>query len=362
MRKVFNFSAGPAMVAEEVLLQAQAEMLDWHGTGMSIMELSHRGAEFKTVVDQAETDLRELMTIPKNYHVLFLAGGASAQFSMVPLNLLAENKKADYIDTGIWSKKAIMEAKRYGNIHVAAQLDEGGGLARIPSQAIWSLRQDAAYVHYTPNETIGGVEFHWLPQTGQVPLVADMSSTILSRPIDVSAYGLIYAGAQKNIGQAGITLVIIRDDLVREFLPGTPILYQYSIQVENASFYNTPPTYSWYIAGLTLAWMKKQGGIRVFAERNQRKAQKLYEAIDNSGGFYVNSVDPECRSRMNIPFNLRTDSLTTLFLDETKKAGLTNLRGHKLVGGVRASIYNSMPEEGVDALVGFMQEFAQRYG
>ncbi len=361
MRNVFNFSAGPAMVAEDVLLQAQAEMLDWQGTGMSIMELSHRGPEFKKVVDQTEADLRELMAIPANYHVLFLAGGASTQFAMVPLNLLAKNSKADYIDTGIWSKKAIAEAKRYGDVHVAAQLDESDLLRRIPSQTVWSLREDAAYVHYTPNETIDGVEFHWIPQTGKVPLVADMSSTILSRPVDVSAYGIIYAGAQKNIGQAGITVVIIRDDLVKEPLPGTPTLYKYLIQTENKSFYNTPPTYSWYIAGLTLAWLKRQGGVKVFAERNQRKAQKLYDAIDNSDGFYTNPVDPECRSWMNVPFNLKTDELTVLFLEDAKKAGLTNLKGHKLAGGVRASIYNPMPEEGVDALVEFMRGFAKRF-
>jgi phosphoserine aminotransferase len=281
---------------------------------------------------------------------------------MVPLNLLAANKKADYIDTGIWSRKAIAEAKRYGDVHIAAQLDESGMQTSIPSQAAWSLRHDAAYVHYTPNETIAGVEFHWLPKTGNVPLVADMSSTLLSRPIDVSAYGIIYAGAQKNLGQAGITLVMIRDDLVKEPLAGTPILYQYLIQVENKSFYNTPPTYSWYIAALTLAWMKAQGGIKVFTERNQRKAQKLYDVIDHSGGFYTNSVHPECRSWMNVPFHLKTDELTVLFLEEAKKAGLTNLRGHKLVGGIRASIYNAMPEEGVDALVSFMQQFIKRYG
>jgi phosphoserine aminotransferase len=362
MRKIFNFSAGPAMVAEEVLLQAQAEMLDWQGTGMSIMELSHRGPEFKKIVDQAEADLRELMAIPKNYHVLFLAGGATTQFAMVPLNLLATNPKADYIDTGIWSKKAIAEAKRYGDVHIAAQLNEDDLPLRIPAPSLWSLREDAAYVHYTPNETIGGIEFHWLPQTGNVPLVADMSSSILSRPIDVSAYGIIYAGAQKNMGQAGITLVIIREDLVKEPLSHTPTLYKYSVQTENKSFYNTPPTYSWYIASLTLAWMKKQGGVKIFAERNQRKAQKLYDAIDQSQDFYSNPVDPTCRSRMNVPFNLKTDELTVLFLEEAKKAGLTNLRGHKLAGGVRASIYNPMPEEGVDALVYFIQDFAKRFG
>lgn len=359
MRNVYNFSAGPAMVAEEVLLQAQAEMLDWQGTGMSIMEVSHRGSEFKQVADQAEADLRELMNIPNNYHVLFLSGGATAQFAMVPLNLLADNKKADYIDTGIWSKKAIAEAKRYGDIHVASQLDETDKM-RIPSQSVWTLREGTSYVHYTPNETIGGVEFHWVPQTEGIPLVADMSSNILSRPIDVSQFGIIYAGAQKNLGQAGITLVIIRDDLIKNPLPGTPTLYQYQIEAENKSFYNTPPTYSWYITALTLAWLKRQGGVEVFAERNQRKAQKLYDAIDQSDGFYVNPIDPECRSRMNVPFNLKTDELTTVFLEEAKKAGLTNLKGHKLAGGVRASIYNPMPEAGVDALVSFMKDFAQR--
>jgi len=360
MRKVYNFSAGPAMVAEDVLQKAQAEMLDWQGTGMSIMEVSHRGPEFKQIVEQTEADLRELMAIPKNYHVLFLAGGATTQFAMVPLNLLGNIKKADYIDTGIWSQKAIAEAKRYGDVRVASQLDENNKLLRIPSQTVWSLREDAAYVHYTPNETIGGVEFHWVPQTGKVPLVADMSSTILSRPVDVSAFGIIYAGAQKNMGQAGITLVIIRDDLIQEPLPGTPTLYQYRIQAENKSFYNTPPTYSWYMAGLTLAWLKQQGGLKAMAERNQRKAQKLYDVIDNSEGFYSNPVDPECRSWMNVPFNLKTDELTALFLEDAKKAGLTNLRGHKLAGGARASIYNAMPEEGVDALVQFMREFAGR--
>ncbi len=360
MRKVYNFSAGPAMVAEEVLQQAQAEMLDWQGTGMSIMEVSHRGSEFKQIVEQTEADLRELMNIPNNYQVLFLAGGATTQFAMVPLNLLGTQKKADYIDTGIWSQKAIAEAKRYGDVRVAAQLDESGKLLRIPSQSVWSLRDDAAYVHYTPNETIGGVEFHWIPQTGHVPLVADMSSTILSRPIDVSAFGIIYAGAQKNIGQAGITLVIIRDDLIQESLPGTPTLYKYQVQAENKSFYNTPPTYSWYIAGLTFAWIKRLGGLEALSQRNQRKAQKLYDAIDNSDGFYTNPVDPECRSWMNVPFNLKTDDLTALFLEDAKKAGLTNLKGHKLAGGVRASIYNAMPEEGVDALVEFMREFARK--
>ena len=362
MRKVFNFSAGPAMILEEVLLQAQAEMLDWQGTGMSIMEVSHRGPEFKIIAEQTEADFRELLNIPQNYHVLFLAGGASTQFSMVPLNLLSAQKQADYIDTGIWSKKAIHEAKRYGTVTIAAQLDESGPIVSIPPQSAWALNANADYVHYTPNETIGGVEFGWVPDTGHVPLVADMSSTILSRPIDVSAYGLIYACAQKNMGQAGISIVIIRDDLVKESLPGTPTLYQYAVHTKDKSFYNTPPTYSWYIAGLTFAWMKRQGGLPFFAERNQRKAKKLYDVIDHSHGFYVNPIATECRSWMNIPFHLKNNTLTPIFLEEAKKAGLTNLKGHKLVGGMRASIYNAMPEEGVDSLVVFMQDFMRRYG
>jgi phosphoserine aminotransferase len=302
------------------------------------------------------------LKIPTNYQVLFLAGGASAQFAMVPLNLFPVRAKADYIDTGIWSKKAIAEAKRYGEVNIATQLDESGPLARIPAQATWSLSKDSVYVHYTPNETIGGVEFHWIPQTGEIPLVADMSSTLLSHPLDVSAYGIIYASAQKNISQAGITVVIIRDDLIREALPNTPTLYQYAVQAENKSFYNTPPTYSWYLAGLTLAWMKRQGGLSVFAERSQRKAQKLYAMIDESHGFYVNKIDPECRSLMNVPFYLPSDRLTGLFLEEAKKAGLTHLKGHKLAGGIRASIYNPMPEAGVDALVDFMRNFMKNYG
>jgi phosphoserine aminotransferase len=362
MRKVYNFSAGPSMLPEEVLLTAQAEMLDWHGTGMSIMELGHRGPEFKVVAEQAEADIRELMSIPKNYHVLFLPGGATAQFAMVPINLMGANKKADYIDTGIWSKKAIDEAKRYGEVNIAAKSSSENGLINIPHQDKWSLNPDAAYVHYTPNETIDGVEFHWVPKTGDVPLVADMSSNILSRPIDVSQYGIIYAGAQKNVGQAGITIIIIRDDLVRDAIPEMPTLYSYKIQTENKSFYNTPPTFSWYIAGLTLAWIKKQGGIKHFDEVNRRKAEKLYHFIDTHNDFYVNSVHPECRSRMNVTLNLVNLDLTDTFLAEATKAGLTNLKGHRLSGGVRASIYNPMPEEGVDALIAFMKDFAKRNG
>lgn len=362
MRKVYNFSAGPSMLPEEVLRTAQAEMLDWHGTGMSIMELGHRGLEFKQVADQAEADIRELLAVPNHYHVLFLPGGATAQFAMVPINLFSKNKQADYVDTGIWSKKAIDEAKRYGSINIAAKLYVEDDLVRIPHEDQWTLNSDAAYVHFTPNETIEGVEFNWVPNTGNVPLIADMSSNILSRPIDINQYGIIYAGAQKNVGQAGITIIIIRDDLVHEPLPGMPTLYHYKIHTENKSFYNTPPTFSWYIAGLTLAWVKQQGGVKHFAELSRRKSEKLYQFIDAHTDFYTNNIHPECRSRMNVPLNLVKQDLTETFLAEATKVGLTNLKGHRLSGGIRASIYNPMPEEGVDALIEFMKDFAKRYG
>jgi phosphoserine aminotransferase len=357
MRKIYNFSAGPAMLPEEVLLTAQAEMLDWQGTGMSIMELGHRGPEFKHIIEQSEADLRELMSIPKHYRVLFLPGGASAQFAMVPLNLFGENRSADYIDTGIWSKKAIKEASRYGNVNVAAQVVLKDKLQSIPRQADWRLSDGASYVHYTPNETIEGIEFNWVPETGSVPLVADMSSMILSRPIDVNQYGIIYAGAQKNLGQAGVTIVIIREDLIKEALPFTPSLYSYQLHAEHGSMYNTPPTYSWYITSLVLAWMKRQGGVNAFYTLNQRKAKKLYTFIDSSHGFYQSHIEPACRSMMNVVFTLRDESLTSKFLDEATKIGLTNLRGHRVAGGIRASIYNAMPEAGVDKLIDFMALF-----
>jgi phosphoserine aminotransferase len=362
MRKVFNFSAGPAMLPEEVLLQAQAEMLDWNGTGMSIMELGHRGPEFKIVAEQAEADIRELMSIPRNYHVLFLAGGATVQFAMVPLNLFGEKTTADYVDTGVWSKKAIAEASRYGSVNIAARTEHQSHLAFIPQQEHWTLNPNAAYLHYTPNETIDGLEFQWVPKTGTVPLVADMTSMILSRPVDVNDFGIIYAGAQKNVGQAGITIVIIHEDLIKDPLPNTPSLYSYKLQAEHHSFYNTPPTYSWYIAGLVLAWMKRRGGVKAFYELNLRKASKIYSVIDKCHDFYVSHVHPDCRSIMNVMFHLHDDSLTTPFLAEAEKMGLTNLRGHRVSGGVRASIYNAMPEEGVDVLVDFMQDFARRRG
>ncbi|HSW92967.1 MAG TPA: 3-phosphoserine/phosphohydroxythreonine transaminase [Gammaproteobacteria bacterium] len=361
MKRVFNFNPGPAMLPDEVLLQAQAEMPDWRGTGMSVMEIGHRTAEFQGVAEQAEADLRELLSIPKNYRVLFLAGGASTQFAMVPLNLMGRSKKADYMDTGIWSKKAIDEARRYGEIHIAAKTDISHSLIRIQSPDEWSLNPDAAYLHYTANETIEGIEFHAIPDAGHVPLVSDMTSCILSRPLDVSRFGVIYAGAQKNLGQAGITVVIVRDDLIQEPLPGTPTLYSYKVAADNHSFYNTPPTYAWYIMGLVLAWMKRQGGVEAFAKLNQKKAEKLYRFIDEHNEFYTNNVDPGCRSIMNVPFSLTKAELTEQFLTTAAAAGLTNLKGHRLAGGVRASIYNAMPETGVDALIEFMRDFSKKH-
>jgi phosphoserine aminotransferase len=361
MTRIFNFSAGPAVLPEEVLKQAQAELLDWHGSGMSVMEMSHRGKEFIAIAEKAEADLRELMSIPANYKVLFLQGGASAQFAMVPMNLLRGKKSADYINTGEWSKKAIKEAKKFGGVNVAATA-EAANFSTVPPQKDWKLDPDAAYLHYTPNETIGGVEFSFVPQTGNVPLVADMSSTILSRPVDVTQYGLIYAGAQKNIGPAGLTIVIVREDLIGNATASTPAMFDYKIHVENASMYNTPPTYAWYIAGLVFDLLKKKGGLKAMAEINKRKADKLYAFIDASGGFYKNPVEKPSRSWMNVPFTLKDAALDEPFLKDTKAAGLVQLKGHRSVGGMRASIYNAMPEAGIDALIVYMQDFMKKQG
>lgn len=358
MARVYNFSAGPAMLPEEVLQQASEEMKDWHGCGMSVMEMSHRGKEFISIAEEAEADLRGLLLIPDNYKVLFLQGGASSQFSMVPLNLLKGKKTADYVNTGYWSKKAIAEARRYCEVNIVAS-SESTNFTTIPPLSGWSINPDSAYIHYTPNETIGGVEFHDIPDVGNLPLVADMSSTILSRPIDVSRFGLIYAGAQKNIGPAGLTIVIIREDLVGNALPYTPTMFNYEIHVKEGSMYNTPPTYSWYIAGLVFKWLKKKGGLKVMAEINKRKAEKLYRFIDESD-LYHNPISKDCRSWMNIPFTLKDPSLDEMFLKEAKDAGLVSLKGHRSVGGMRASIYNAMPEDGVDALISFMKDFERR--
>lgn len=355
MSRVYNFSAGPAMLPEAVLKQASEEMLDWQGSGASIMEMSHRGKEFVSVAEQAEADLRELMSVPDNYKVLFLQGGASLQFANIPLNILGEKKSADYINTGAWSKKAIAQAKKYCDVNVAAT-SEADNFASIPAFESWQRNADAAYLHYTPNETIGGVEFHWVPEVGDVPLVADMSSTILSRPIDVSKYGLIYAGAQKNIGPAGLTLVIVRDDLLGKASSQCPTVCDYQVQADNGSMSNTPATYSWYLAGLVFKWIKQLGGLQGMAEINQRKADKLYAAIDGSS-FYGNPVEKASRSWMNIPFTLANADLDGAFLKQAAENGLITLKGHRSVGGMRASIYNAMPEEGVDALIAFMQEF-----
>lgn len=360
MSRVYNFSAGPAMLPREVIETAAAELTDWHGSGMSVMEMSHRGKEFMAIAEKSEADLRELMSIPDNYKVLFLQGGASSQFAMVPMNLLRDVDTADYINTGTWSKKAIAEANRFCDVNVAAS-GEAGNFTSIPPETAWSLNKDAAYVHYTPNETIQGVEFHAIPETGTVPLVADMSSTILSRPVDVSRFGCIYAGSQKNISPAGLTIIIIRDDLIGKELPGTPTMFSYATHAKAGSMYNTPPTYSWYIAGLVFEWIKQKGGLQEMAEMNRRKADKLYAAIDNSP-FYSNPVDPGCRSWMNVPFILADPDLDGTFLEEAKKNGLVTLKGHRSVGGMRASIYNAMPEEGVDGLISFMKTFEKDHG
>lgn len=360
MARVYNFSAGPAMLPEPVLAKARDEMLEWRGSGMCVAEMSHRGKDFMAIAAQAEADLRELLAIPSNYKVLFLQGGASTQFAAIPLNLLGEVGKADYLNTGSWSKKAIAEARRYGWIQVAAST-EGERFTRAPRQDELKLDPGAAYVHYTPNETIEGVEFQSIPDTAGIPLVADMSSTILSRPIEVARFGLIYAGAQKNIGPAGLTIVIIREDLLGHALPITPTMLDYKIQADNDSMYNTPPTYAWYLAGLVFEWLKGIGGLEAMARINERKAKQLYAAIDDSG-FFKNPVEPASRSWMNVPFTLANPELDETFLKEAKAANLTTLKGHRSVGGMRASIYNAMPEEGVAALVSFMQDFERRYG
>jgi phosphoserine aminotransferase len=360
MSRVYNFSAGPAMLPESVLKQAQEEMLDWHESGMCVAEMSHRGKEFMAIAAEAEADLRDLLAVPSNYKVLFLQGGASLQFAMVPMNLMRGMESADYINTGSWSKKAIAEARHFGNANVVATT-EAEKFSRAPAQAELSLAGDAAYVHYTPNETIEGVEFPYVPAVGDKPLVADMSSTLLSRPIDVSRFGLIYAGAQKNIGPAGLTIVIVRDDLIGQPLAGTPTMLNYKIHVDNDSMYNTPPTYAWYLAGLVFKWLKGLGGLDAMAEVNRRKAGLLYEAIDASD-FYTNPVQPASRSWMNVPFTLPSPELDDVFLKEAKSHGLVTLKGHRSVGGMRASIYNAMPEEGVQALVAFMKEFERKNG
>ena len=360
MARVFNFSAGPAVLPEVVLAQAAAEMLDWHGSGMSVMEMSHRGQEFISIHAQAEADLRELLGVPKNYKVLFLQGGAIAQNAIVPMNMLRGRTVADYINTGEWSKKSIKEAQKYCAVNVAASGEEGG-FTSIPARETWKLSKDAGYVHICSNETIGGLEYHWTPDTGAAPLVADMSSHILSRPVDVARYGLIYAGAQKNIGPAGLTIVIVRDDLIGRSLPITPTAFDYKQQADNDSMVNTPPTYGVYIAGLVFQWLKAQGGLAEIEKRNIVKAQLLYDFLDQSGVF-ISPVARQDRSRMNVPFWLKSDVLEQAFLEGAKQRRMLQLKGHRSVGGIRASIYNAMPIEAVQALVQDMREFETRHG
>ena len=360
MDRIFNFSAGPAALPQEVLEQAREELVNWRGCGMSVMEMSHRGKEYMGIQAEAEADLRELMGIPANYKVLFLQGGASSQFAMVPMNLYRGKASADYLNTGEWSKKAIKEAKKYGAVNVVAS-SEDKNFSYAPTQDAWKLDPNAAYVHYTPNETIGGVEIFWTPETGNVPLVADMSSNILSRPIDVSRFGLIYAGAQKNIGPAGLTIVIVRDDLLGETVKGTPTMFDYKIAADNDSMYNTPPTYAIYIAGLVFKMLKAKGGIAAMEAVNRAKAKLLYDALDASS-FYASPVAVDNRSLMNIPFTLKDAALDDEFIKGAKARGMVQIKGHRSVGGMRASIYNAMPVEGVQALVDWMKAFEKLHG
>jgi phosphoserine aminotransferase len=360
MGRVINFSAGPAVLPEDVLRQAAAEMLDWHGSGQSVMEMSHRGKEFISIAEAAEADLRELMAIPANYKVLFLQGGATLQFEMIPINLLRGKPSASYLHTGEWAKKAIKAAKQFGQVSVVAS-SEDGNFTYAPEQSKWKLDQDSAYLHYTANETIGGVEFQWTPETGKVPLVCDMSSNILSRPVDVAKYGMIYAGAQKNIGPAGLTIVIIRDDLVGQGQPTPPAMLDYKTHAEADSMYNTPPTYGIYIAGLVFQGLKKQGGLAAMEKKNIEKSQLLYDFLDQSQ-FYKNPVRKQDRSRMNVPFTLKDAALDEEFLKGAKARNMVQLKGHRSVGGMRASIYNAMSIEGVRTLVDYMREFEKSHG
>jgi phosphoserine aminotransferase len=360
MSRVFKFSAGPAAIPDIVLERIRGDIPDWDGTGMSIMEVSHRSKEFVAVAAKAEQDLRDLLQIPDNYSVLFPQGGATLQFAMVPLNLSEEGQTVDYALTGSWSKKAISEASKYCNVNVVAD-SSADSFTYVPDEDSWQRSDNAAYLHYCGNETIAGVEFPFIPDSGETPLVSDMSSTILSRPLDVSRFGVIYAGAQKNIGPAGITLVIVRKDLIGNARSATPSLLDYAVYDKSDSMSNTPPVFTWYVAGLVFDYLKTQGGLEAVAEANQRKAQKLYAAIDDSS-FYRNPVREDCRSWMNVPFILADDSLDARFLEQAGEAGLANLKGHRSVGGMRASIYNAMPEEGIDALISFMQEFERTNG
>jgi phosphoserine aminotransferase len=357
--RVFNFAPGPAALPLEVLEQARDELTDWRGSGMSVMEISHRSKAFLGVAAEAEADLRELLAIPGDYKVLFMQGGATGQFAAIPMNLARTEASADYVNTGSWSKKALGEARHYCKVNVAAD-GAASNYTKVPARHEWNLTRGAAYLHYTPNETIGGVEFPFVPQV-DAPLVADMSSTILSRPIDVSRFGLIYAGAQKNIGPSGLCVVIVREELLGHAREGTPSVWNFKAVADEGSMLNTPPTFAWYLSGLVFKWLKRQGGLAAMAERNRAKAQLLYSTIDNSE-FYSNPVDPACRSWMNVPFVLAKPALDKTFITEAGQAGMTNLAGHRSVGGMRASLYNATTIEAVTALTDFMREFARRHG
>jgi phosphoserine aminotransferase len=365
MSRVWNFSAGPAVLPEAVLRQAAEEMLDWHGSGMGVMEMSHRGKEFTAIAAEAEADLRELLAVPANYRILFMQGGAIAENAIIPMNLMGDRRVADYVITGSWSQKSQKEARKYAEVNIAAS-SEASGFTTVPGMDEWRISPDPAYVFACTNETIGGVEYPFEPDLaklgrGEVPVVADMSSHILSRAIDVSKYGLIFGGAQKNIGPAGLTIVIVREDLLGHAMPHCPTAFDFKTLADNGSMYNTPPTYSIYIAGLVFQWLKHQGGVAAIEAQNIAKAKLLYDFLDGSD-FYENRVDRACRSRMNVPFFLHDEALNDAFLAEAKAAGLVQLKGHKSVGGMRASIYNAMPLAGVQALVDFMRDFAARRG
>ncbi len=360
MAKVYNFSAGPAVLPHEVLAEAQSELLDWHGSGMSVMEMSHRGKEFMEIIHDAEHDLRSLMQIPDNYKVLFLQGGASQQFSMVPLNLAPEGSSVDIVNTGHWSRLAIKETRHYARVNVVAS-SEDTGFDRVPDQSGWKRDPGAAYLHYTSNETIGGLQFPWVPDS-EVPLVCDMSSDFLSKEVDVSRFGLIYAGAQKNIGPSGLVVVIVREDLLGRAQASTPTMLDYQIHADADSMYNTPSTWPIYISGLVFKWIASHGGVKGIAARNTEKAGLLYHAIDSSEGFYTTHIQSPFRSSMNAVFRLGNEALEETFLREAARNGLVQLKGHRSVGGIRASIYNAMPIEGVKSLVSFMQDFARQNG
>lgn len=357
---VWNFGAGPAMLPRAVMERAQAELLDWNGTGVSVLEISHRSAQFEAMAAESERDLRALLAVPDEYAVLFLQGGATSQFAMVPLNLARPEQTADYLRTGHWSDKAIEDARRHCRVHVAA----GTGVERfesIPDPATWQLSAQPVYLYYTSNETLGGVEFQFTPDAGGAPLVSDMTSNFLTRPIEIARHGVIYAGAQKNFGPSGFLVVIVRRDLLGHAQPTTPRLYDYAVFAQSQSLINTPPTFSWYLAGLTFKWIAEQGGVAAMDRNARRRSGKLYAAIDGSG-IYRNPVALSCRSRMNVPFTLPDEQLTARFLEQAEAAGLLFLKGHRAVGGVRASLYNAMPEAGVDALIDFMRDFERRNG